>query len=469
MFRKRFTTMLCLASVFALIRTTPAEPAGKKLRVFILSGQSNMVGHASSQLLANLLVSTRADDAALAKMLIEDYEEALKTAKPKMEELQKQIDVLVERAEKARLAKVKADQDLKAKADQGLKAEDALKAAEPKVEELEEQMDALAERAEKARLAKEKARQAKEEAYQALKAEVDEVAKQKTAVLKSIQYKKGKKVRIVAFGQVHGSKSATGSPIATGFGANVDRIGPEYGFGMALEKLLDGPVLLIKVSWGGIDIDGGFRPPSSKQVGNETKPGTAPGPKYEILVKHVRDVLGDLKKHHPDYDAAAGYEVAGFFWFQGFNDQFGDKPTRYRQHMINFVRDIRAEFKAPKMRFVIGVIGTSSPDKSLDYAKVSLEEAIAAGKKRTATHTVAVAQREAAALPEFAGTVIAVESYPYYDYEIWPLFLVWKQRFAEWVNAGSDRPYHYLGSARFFARFGNACAEAMVKLVNNKE
>ena len=64
----------------------------------------------------------------------------------------------------------------------------------------------------------------------------------------------------------------------------------------------------------------------------------------------------------------------------------------------------------------------------------------------------------------FEGAGFVVESYPYYDYAIWPNYLVWRHRFSEWQNSGSDRPYHYLGSARFFARFGHACGQAMVKL-----
>jgi len=67
-------------------------------------------------------------------------------------------------------------------------------------------------------------------------------------------------------------------------------------------------------------------------------------------------------------------------------------------------------------------------------------------------------------MPEFAGTVTAVESYPYYDYAIWPIYEVWSSRFSEWNNAGTDRPYHYLGSGRFFARFGYACGQAMLDL-----
>ena len=43
--------------------------------------------------------------------------------------------------------------------------------------------------------------------------------------------------------------------------------------------------------------------------------------------------------------------------------------------------------------------------------------------------------------------------------------MVWRHRFSEWKNAGSDRPYHYLGSARFMSRFGHACGEAIAELL----
>ncbi len=428
MFRYRSIMTLGLMALvcFGLFAAPSQAQAAGKLKVFILSGQSNMVGHCNSFLMANLLDSPRKEDAALAKLLLADYDKAVKTILPKMQALQKQIDALAEPAEQARQATLKMGKDTTSP-------------------------EAVA----------------KKKAYEELKAKVDVLAKQKTELMKSIQYKKGRKVHVAAFGEIDGSKRATGisGPMAPGCGSRATEIGPEYGFGMAMEEKLNSPVLVIKVSWGGIAIDTGFRPPSSKKIGNEEKPAPAPGPKYQELVKTVHTVLGNLKKHHPAYNSSAGYEIAGFYWFQGFNDQFGDKPTRYKEHMANFIRDIRAEFKTPKMPFVIGVIGTSSTARGTDYAKLSHAEAAAIGKKQTAGHAVANAQRQAAALPEFAGTVVSVESYPYYDYAIYPAYTVWRHRFAEWNNAGSDRPYHYLGSARFFSRFGYACGQEMLKLV----
>jgi hypothetical protein len=408
-----------------LLLAAPVATGAEKLQVFILSGQSNMVGHASNYLLANLMDSPRAEDAGLAKLIITDYEQTLKTVKPKMDALQKEIDALAGPAGEARKAAQKYQ-----KGDQSPEA------------------------------------QAKRKAHEQIEAKVDALAARKGELLKSVRYNEGKKVRIAAFGEVDRGKRATGivGPIAPGYGSSTTNIGPEYGFGMALESKLDSPVLLIKVSWGGIDLDRGFRPPSSKRVGNETAPPPSPGPKYQELVKQVHAVLADLKTYHPAFDPAVGYEMAGFFWFQGFNDKSGDKPTRYKEHMANFIRDIRSEFKAPAMPFVIGVLGTGSRAKKTDYSTLSHAAAVELGKKETAGQPVAVAQREAAALPEFAGTVVAVESYPYYDYAVLPLYEVYKDRFSEWQNAGSGRPYHYLGSARFFTRLGHACGEAMANL-----
>ncbi|MGA0846072.1 MAG: sialate O-acetylesterase [Luteolibacter sp.] len=378
--------------------------AAEKLQVFILSGQSNMVGHANSYLLANLMNSPRSEDAALAKLVIADYQQTLKTVKPKIDALQRQIDGLVESSKNTN------DDESNAK--------------------------------------------------------VDALANEIRSLLESVRYNEGNKVRITAFGEVDRAKRATGisGPLRPGYGANAQKIGPEYGFGMAMESELDSPTLLIKVSWGGIDLDSGFRPPSSKKIGNEPKPSPAPGPKYQELIQQVHKVLSNLETHHPDYDPSAGYEIAGFFWFQGFNDQFGDKPSRYKEHMANFICDIRSEFKTPDLPFVIGVIGTAAISKKADYTNLSHAEAVELGKMETADHAIAQAQRETAALPEFSGTVMAVESYPYYDYAILPLYHVWKDRLSEWQNVGSDRPYHYLGSARFFARFGHACGTSMIQL-----
>ncbi len=124
-----------------------------------------------------------------------------------------------------------------------------------------------------------------------------------------------------------------------------------------------------------------------------------------MMNEAVHAVLKDLGKHHPEYDAKAGHEMAGFVWFQGFNDQFSDAfRDNYKGNMIHFIKDVRKEYKTPKMPFVIGVMGTSI------Y------------KEKVAENKVSVAQREAAKAPEFKGNVASVDSYLYYAVDAYDLF-----------------------------------------------
>jgi hypothetical protein len=51
--------------------------------------------------------------------------------------------------------------------------------------------------------------------------------------------------------------------LTAGFGAPENKIGPEFTFGLTMEKRLNEPVLIIKTSWGGRSLHTDFRPPSS--------------------------------------------------------------------------------------------------------------------------------------------------------------------------------------------------------------
>ena len=66
--------------------------------------------------------------------------------------------------------------------------------------------------------------------------------------------------------------------------------------------------------------------------------------------------------------------MMGFVWFQGWNDQYQDRWLTYEKNLANLIRDVRKEFKAPKMPFVIGQMGHDGmkPDKEgspRDYIK----------------------------------------------------------------------------------------------------
>ena len=191
------------------------------------------------------------------------------------------------------------------------------------------------------------------------------------------------------------------------------KIGPEYLFGITMEKAYDGPILIIKTAWGGKDLYCDFRPPNAGKTAYEIKPkwnkDREIGLYYRLMVEHVKKVLADPKRIVPDYDPKAGYEISGFVWFQGWNDMCagdiypeGDKgPDGYKQYaelMAQFIRDVRKDLSAPKMPFVIGVIGVNGDKATGGLA--NLRPAMAGP----------------AAIPEFKGNVAAVQTAPYWDY-----------------------------------------------------
>ncbi len=155
-----------------------------------------------------------------------------------------------------------------------------------------------------------------------------------------------------------GAPTVKEGKLTAGFGASDDRVGPEYTFGLTMEKELKEPILIIKTAWGGKNLHTQFRSPSAGE----------PGEYWTKMADQVKKVLADPKKVYPDYNAKDGYELAGFVWFQGWNDMVDSKtyPQRgkpggyklYTETLRHFIRDVRKEFKAPKMPFIIGVMGT---------------------------------------------------------------------------------------------------------------
>ena len=225
--------------------------------------------------------------------------------------------------------------------------------------------------------------------------------------------------------------------LTAGFGATTEKIGPEFTFGLYTQKTTDAPILLIKTSWGGKSLNTDFRSPGAgPYVFNETQlAGFAKqgkdvaemnaakeketGVYYRIMIEHVKKVLADPKRVVPGYDAAQGYEIAGFAWFQGWNDMVdqGTYPNRdkaggydaYSTAMAHFIRDVRKDLNAPKMPFVIGVIGVGGP--TADYGPDQQ-------RYKTTHQNIRDAMAAPAQLPEFKGNVAAILAEKYWDQEL---------------------------------------------------
>lgn len=156
--------------------------------------------------------------------------------------------------------------------------------------------------------------------------------------------------------------------LTVGYGAKEDRIGPELGFGHVVGDAFEGPVLLIKLAWGGKSLAKDFRPPSS---------GGEVGPYYKAVFKRTKAVLKDLKKEFPEF-GDRGYELAGFGWHQGWNDRINQAfNDEYEKNLANFIRDIRKDLGVKNLPFVIAETGMSGPQEKHPRA-LSLMKAQAA-------------------------------------------------------------------------------------------
>ncbi len=259
-------------------------------------------------------------------------------------------------------------------------------------------------------------------------------------------------------------------PLTIGYGSG-DTTGPELAFGHVLGDHLDEPVLLIKAAWGGHSLYERFRPPSSKLppedllqtllVKEQQKnPDTTLvhikeryGSSYRMMMAEVKRVLAEKDTLFPALKGKNA-EFAGFFWFQGFNDQFGDQaPDEYETNMKNFIQDVRTDLDAPNLPFVIAGIGTYGWNGATDPKPGSGTEKVLNGQ---------LAMNQVA---EFNGTVHAFKTAPFYDKIAAKVFPEWKKRWEEWQTVGSDRPYHYLGSGIWYSRIGHHAGTSMIELL----
>ena len=305
--------------------------------------------------------------------------------------------------------------------------------------------------------------------------------------------------------------------VGYGAGGRGPKIGPELTFGITMQNHVGEPILLIKTSWGGKSLNTDFRPPSAgpyefnqQQLENFKKRGKdvaearkekteRTGVYYRLMLEHIHKVLADIRRVYPDYDAKAGYELAGFVWFQGWNDMVDGStyPTRgqpgsydaYSKNLAHFIRDVRRDLKSPKLPFVIGVMGAGGP-----IAKYGPDQKRYAGIHGEFRKAMAAPTK----LPEFKGNVTAVFTENYWDLQLSELVnrngkvnakrrelskdqaLTREQRDKAVANytaklftkrelkilqtGTSNAAYHYLGSAKILAQIGKAFANALAAM-----
>jgi alpha-galactosidase len=253
-----------------------------------------------------------------------------------------------------------------------------------------------------------------------------------------------------------------------GFGVNEIKMGPELGFGWVIGEHLAEQVLLIKTCWGGRSVKRDFLPPGADMPSDEElqqelenakkrNPDTTMedikeryGKAYRDTIAHVKDVLGRLEELFPGYDGERDCKLTGMVFFQGWNDmvdgsQRAEKYARYTTRLAQLIRDVRRDLEAPDLPVVIGELGAGGERGEFQKAQAAVAD-----------------------LPGFEGNVKLVRTCEFWEPDVEKMVNegVWKG--PDWVrfyNVGSERGYHYLGSARIYYRMGKAFAEGMLELL----
>lgn len=252
-----------------------------------------------------------------------------------------------------------------------------------------------------------------------------------------------------------------------------NNLGPEYGIGHKVGNALEAPVMILKCCIGNRALGWDLLPPGSERseftakdangvetklvyAGYKDKPEfwpmdpalglkTEPAPwvdkngkpidwyagkQWDTDIGDAKRALADLEKHFP---GAKGYEVAGFFFWQGERDGGNaGHSALYEKNLVHFIKTIRKEFNAPNAKFVLATMGESVKGSEGNGAKV-LEAQLAV-------------DGTSGKYPEFKDNVATIYTHP--------------------MAQGGSGNGHYGGKAEVYMDVGEAMGEAMTKLLN---
>lgn len=237
----------------------------------------------------------------------------------------------------------------------------------------------------------------------------------------------------VYFQEARVAENGKGSPLSAT--SNGRSIGPELGFGHVLGTYHDEQVLLIKTAMGNRALGFDFRPPSSGRTDPDNKFESL---EYKLMVEGVRKTLANIDAIIPGYEGA-GYELAGFVWFQGHKDSFSEELIQgYEQNLVNLINDVRKEFNVPKMPCVVATVGFGGNNMSEKFVRI-LNAQMAVG--------------DAEKHPEYAGNVVSVDTRKF-----------WR----EVDQSPKNQDYHYNRNAETYMLIGDAMGRSMVGLLGGK-
>jgi hypothetical protein len=243
-------------------------------------------------------------------------------------------------------------------------------------------------------------------------------------------------------------------------------IGPEHGIGHPLGDAIDAPVMLLKSCIGNRSLGWDLLPPGSERyvfdgkvyAGYTDRPDSWPvdaskgtdtppppwldkagkpiewyaGKQYDDDTANAKKVLAELGTYYP---GAKGYEIAGFFFWQGEKDGGNaGHAARYEENLVRFIQQLRRDFAAPHAKFVLATLGEATKGSGGNGGKVLAAQLAVDGA--SGKH------------PEFRGNVATVYAHP--------------------LSKGGSGNSHYDGNAETYMDVGEAMGKAMVELLARK-
>ena len=159
------------------------------------------------------------------------------------------------------------------------------------------------------------------------------------------------------------------------------------------------------------------------------------GKNWDDDTGNAKAVLKDLAKYYP---GAKGYEVAGFFWWQGAKDQNPNWAARYEVHLVELIKCLRKEFNAPNAPVVVATLGI--PDGKLGDSPTD---------KIVAAQLAVDGRGPNPKYKEFKGNVATVDTRKFYG--------------------GGSANSHYGGNGEFYMQVGDEMGKAMVELLKQQK
>jgi hypothetical protein len=229
----------------------------------------------------------------------------------------------------------------------------------------------------------------------------------------------------------NGSGDIIRDQVSIGQGANPELIGPELMFGYQMDQYYEDPVLIIKTAWGGLSLAEDFRPPSA---------GGTTGAYYNDMIEIVENVTANITTEFPDLGISA-FEIAGFAWFQGWNDGASeDFLNEYESNLNHLVSDVRNDFGVPNLPFVIASAGQGGYETHSGWTQ-DIQEIVAVAQENVGCDDIV-----------YGGTVGFVNTKP--------LFMAASE-------SPDDAGFHYHNNARTFLNIGKSIGDEMILAIND--